>query len=127
MSKLSALALSVSFTFLTACSAFTWQGQRSSVSPADASRGLKDLPTLTQEYETAKFFTGVRRRMDGRANAFGRDLDNITALVDRHFFNYSADDPYVNFPTEYGPVDNSLRSMVKIMTPMPLAQDLMRR
>ncbi|MEZ5965798.1 MAG: hypothetical protein R3F56_18325 [Planctomycetota bacterium] len=127
MSKLSAVALSASLALLASCSSFTWKGRSSDVNAADATRGLKDVPTLTSEYETAKFFSGLRRRMDGRSNAFGRDLDNITATIDRHFFNYSADDPYVNFPTEYGPVDHSLRSMVKTVTPMPLAQDLMRR
>ncbi len=94
---------------------------------ADSSRGLKDLATLNQEYENEKFFSGVRRRMDGRSNAIGRDLDNITALIDRHFFNYSVDDPYVNFPTQYGPIDNSLRTVVKTVVPLPLAQDVMRR
>lgn len=127
MSKLSALALSAAVALLASCSSFSWQGRSSDKSMADASRGLKDLPTLTQEYETSKFFAGVRRRMDGRSNAFSRDMDNISTLIDRHFFNYSADDPYVNFPTEYGPVDVTLRTAVKTAVPMPLAQDLMRR
>lgn len=127
MSKLSAVALSASLAFLASCGAFTWKGRSGDTSTADASRGLKDVATLTSEYETDKFFSGLRRRMDGRSNAFSRDLDSITATIDRHLFNYSVDDPYVNFPTEYGPIDHSLRSMVKTVTPMPLAQDLMRR
>lgn len=127
MSKLSALALSASVALLASCSSFTWRGQASEASAADASRGLKDMATLTTDYETEKFFAGVRRRMDGRSNAFSRDLDNITATLDRHFFNYSTDDPYVNFPTEYGPVDHTLRTAVKTVTPLPLTQDLMRR
>lgn len=127
MSKLSAVALSASLAFLASCNSFTWRGQSSDVPATDASRGIKDVPTLTKDYETAKFFSGLRRRMDGRSNAFARDLDSITTTIDRHFFNYSVDDPYVNFPTEYGPVDHSLRTAVTTFTPMPLAQDVMRR
>ena len=41
----------------------------------------------------------VRRRADGRSNAFGRDLASIQSTIDRHFFNYSSDDPYVNVET----------------------------
>jgi hypothetical protein len=127
MTKLPAVALFASLALLTSCSSFSWKGQGSEVTPADASRGLKDVPTLTKDYETQKFFAGVRRRMDGRSNAFSRDLDNITATIDRHLFNYSVDDPYVNFPTEYDILDHSMRTAVKTVTPMPLGQEVMRR
>jgi len=127
MSKLSAVALSASLALFASCRTFTWRGQSADVTAAEASRGIKDVPTLSQEYETAKFFAGLRRRMDGRSNAFARDLDNITSTIDRHLFNYSVDDPYVNFPTQYSMVDHSLRTAVTTVTPMPLAQELMRR
>jgi hypothetical protein len=123
MSKLSALALSA----LLASSCITWKGQSGEVTATDASRGLKDVPTLTREYENARFFTALRRRFDGRSNAFQRDLESLTSTIDRHFFNYSVDDPYVNFPTEFGPVDHVLGTAVTTVTPLPLAQDLMRR
>ncbi|HLU40554.1 MAG TPA: hypothetical protein VK081_14310 [Planctomycetota bacterium] len=127
MSKFSALALSATLALFASCSTFTWRGQASDSGMADPSRGLKDMATLSSEYETEKFFAGIRRRMDGRSNAFSRDLDSITATIDRHLFNYSVDDPYVNFPTEYGPIDNTLRSAVKTVAPLPVTQDLMRR
>lgn len=127
MTKLPAVALFASLALLTSCSTFSWKGQGSEVAPTDAARGIKDVPTLNKEYETEKFFAAVRRRMDGRSNAFGRDLDSITATIDRHLFNYSADDPYVNFPTEYDLLDHSLRTAVKTVTPMPIGQEVMRR
>ncbi len=125
MSKLHAFAI-VPLALLTSC-AFSWKGQSSEVSAQDASRGLKDVPTLSKQYETQKFFSGLRRRMDGRSNAFARDMDNIIATADRHLFNYSADDPYVNFPTEYSILDHSMRTAVKFVTPMPLMQEGLRR
>jgi hypothetical protein len=111
---------------LAACQSFTWKGQ-SAPSADEMARGVKDLPSLTTAYETDKFFSGVRTRMDGRSNAFSRDMDNIIATIDRHFFNYSADDPYVNFPTQYSILDHSLRTGVRLVTPMPLVQEAMRR
>lgn len=125
MSKLHALAI-VSLALLSSC-AFSWKGQSSEVSAQDASRGLKDVPTLTKQYETQKLFAGLRRRMDGRSNAFARDMDSIVSTLDRHMFNYSADDPYVNFPTEYSILDHSLRTAVKVVTPLPLVQEGLRR
>lgn len=127
MSKLSASVLSASLALLASCGSFTWRGQSGDLSGTDASRGLKDVATLTKDYETARFFTGLRRRMDGRSNAFNRDLESLTSTIDRHFFNYSADDPYVNFPTEYGPIDHTLRTAVTTVAPLPLAQDVLRK
>ena len=60
---------------------------------------MPDVRALAAAYETETFWRGIRQRRDGLVNAFGRDLNNIIEFTDRHFFNYSKDDPYVNFPT----------------------------
>ena len=89
-------------TLSVSCANFTWRGRQSGVTEEQAERGIKDYHTLDAEYETAKFWRSVRQRRDGRVNAFGRDLSRIQDLIDRHFFNYSTTDPYVNYPTQSG-------------------------
>lgn len=94
--------LVLSLLALCSCSSFTWKGQKSGLSEDEKRRGLEDFTALTRQYETETYFRRLRARADGRANAFGRDLSSIQETVDRHFFNYSPDDPYVNHPTEVG-------------------------
>ncbi|MGA1524735.1 MAG: hypothetical protein ACO4CZ_12285, partial [Planctomycetota bacterium] len=37
---------------------------------------------------------------DGRTNALSRDLGRIGSTINRHLFNYSSTDPYVNYETD---------------------------
>lgn len=94
---------------LVSCQSFTWQGQNANISAEDRAKGLKDVATLAAEYESEAYWRSVRRRSDGRANAFGRDLNSIQTTIDRHFFNYSPEDPYVNFETNVGAGDHLVR------------------
>ncbi len=94
------LALTISLALLAGCKSFTWEGQNPGISEAQAARGMKDPKTLAAEHSRQLFWAEVRRNMDGRTNALDRDFKNIGTTIDRHFFNYSPDDPYVNFPTD---------------------------
>ena len=85
---------------MTACQGFTWAGRGSTLTDEQIALGIKEVGTLAAEYDTRAYFSGLRRRLDGRANAFGRDLGNIQRTFGRHILNYSESDPYVNYPTD---------------------------
>ena len=54
---------------------------------------------MTDQYETERYWAGVRTRRDGRVNAWGAGLDSLQNTLDRHLFGYSSTNPYLNFPT----------------------------
>jgi hypothetical protein len=89
--------LALSFLSLAACSSLSWKGREttSNTNPEGV-----DPRALANGYESRAFYSDVRRRMDGRSNAFGRDMLKIVDFIDRHFWNYDADDPYVNYSTD---------------------------
>ena len=87
----------------TACSSFSWQGKQSSnLTDEQKAAGIKDIRALEDEYESTTHWAAMRRRGDGRRNAFGRGLNNISETFGRHFLNYSKHDPYVNYPSNVG-------------------------
>ena len=102
------LALLLTICCFSACS-ISWTGQGSGITPDQADRDIKDVSALASQYESATYFSDLNRRQSGRANAFGRDLRSIGVFVDRHFFNYSETDPYVNFETDTSYLDHLLR------------------
>ena len=102
------LALLLLICCLPSCS-ITWEGQGSGITKDQADRDIKDVSALASKYEAQTYFTDLRRRQSGRANAFGRDLRSIGVFIDRHFFNYSTDDPYVNYESDTGYADHLLR------------------
>jgi len=94
------------FALLASCSSFAWEGRGKGVSEQQLRDGLQDVNKLADDYQAQAAWRSVRMRKDGRSNAFGRDLERIQDFVDRHFFNYSKDDPYVNFPTNNTMLDH---------------------
>jgi hypothetical protein len=82
------------------CSNFTWKGMGHGLSEDESQRGLKDATELAREYDTQRYWAEVRARRDGRVNAWGRGFDRMQNTIDRYLFNYSPDDPYVNYPTD---------------------------
>ncbi|MDP6929934.1 MAG: hypothetical protein QF412_09565 [Planctomycetota bacterium] len=94
---------------LASCGSFTWKGQGGGVSDEQAARGIRDVEYLTRAYDTETYFRSLRRRKDGRANAFGRDLSAIQSTIDRHIFNYSPGDPSVNYESDVGVGDHVMR------------------
>ena len=90
------------------CSSFTWQGQSAGVTEEQKERGLKDIATLTREYETENYWAGMRAKRDMLVNAWGRDFAAITTTIDRHLFNASPTDPSIAFPTESNYLDHTV-------------------
>lgn len=113
--RILALLLTVS---LASCT-ITWKGQGSGLTDAQRERDIKDPIALANAYETNQYFTDLRRRNSGRANAFGRDLRSIGVTIDRHFFNYSETDPYVNYESDTSYLDHMLRFSLSTVS-MPL-------
>lgn len=101
------LALIAPLLLLSACN-ITWPGQGRGTGE-HAMNDVNDVAALQGQYDTQKYFNDVKRRKEGRENALGRDLDNITSTIDRHFFNYSADDPYVNHPSTASAFNHLMR------------------
>lgn len=102
------LALVLCVLPLGACS-LTWEGQGADLTAEQKNRGIKDVAALSSAYETESYWRGQRRRADGINNAFGRDLGKVQDFFDRHFWNYDADDPTVNYPSETGKLEHAGR------------------
>jgi len=93
---------------LTSC--ITWKGAGvSTLSASQKEMGLEDVGSLARNYEINKYWKDTRHRYQGRANAFGRGLSNIQNTFDRHFWNYSANDPYVNYESSVTNTEHLLR------------------
>ncbi len=100
----------VTLAFL--CGSCKWEGAGSGVTEKEYQVGLRDVDSLVAEYESKRYWADIRRRRDGRSNAFGRDLDRIVQTIDRSFLNYSWSDPYVNYKTETGALERFGRFVV---------------
>lgn len=118
------LALALMLLPLGACSQFTWSGQ---AQPTDGPVTMKDVTALASQYETESFFRGVRRRSDGRNNAFGRDLMAIQDFWDRHFWNYDRNDPYVNYPSDTTKLEHLGRFGLTMATSFPPVDEVVNR
>ncbi len=92
------LALLVPLLLLaTACQGFSWVDQNSrNAVRGDGPLTVQDVNSLIQSYNTQQFYRQVRDRSNGRSAAFSRDMSSIRRTIDRHFFNYDWDDPYLN-------------------------------
>ena len=95
------LALVLPLALLSfSCSNFTWTGQGAGLTEDQAQRGIKDVAALQSEYETETYWASVRARRDGRVNAWSQGFAHLQDTLDRHLFNYSPTDPYLNYPTD---------------------------
>ena len=121
------LALVLALIPLAACSTFGWEGQGAGITKEQKERGIKDVTALANEYETETFFRSVRRRSDGRNNAFGRDLLSVTNFLDRHFWNYDVNDPYINFPSRTTKLEHVGRFGLNTVTSLPLVDEITTR
>jgi hypothetical protein len=105
LASLAALCLLTSFT-----SCITWKGAGvSSLSAHQREMGIEDVHVLARNYEINKYWSDTRARYEGRNNALGRGLANIQATFDRHFWNYSRNDPYVNYQSDVTTTEHLLR------------------
>ena len=121
------LALVLTLLPLAACSSFGWDGQGGGLTKEQKSRGIRDVASLTNDYESQTFFRNLRRRSDGRNNAFGRDLMSITDFMDRHFWNYDVNDPYVNYPSDTTKFEHVARWGLTAVSSVPGVDELTNR
>ena len=120
-------ALVLALLPMAACSTFGWEGQGAGLTKEQQERGIKDVTALANEYETQSFFRSVRRRSDGRNNAFGRDLMNISDFLDRHLWNYNKNDPAVNFPSRTTKLQHFGRFTLDRVSAVPLVDEITTR
>ena len=120
-------ALVLALLPFAACQSFTWRGHGSGLSSEQKDLGIKDITALSNEYETESFFRGVRRRQDGRNNAFGRDMMRIQDFIDRHFWNYDVNDPYVNFPSDTTKFEHFGRFLLASGSALPGVDEITNR
>ncbi len=121
------LALVLTLLPLAACSTFGWEGQGAGVTKDQKARGIKDVAALSNEYNSQQFFREVRRRSDGRNNAFGRDLMAIQDFIDRHVWNYDVNDPYVNYPSNTTKLEHIGRFGLMTLSSVPLVDEVTNR
>lgn len=121
------LALALTVLSLAACQNFTWQGHSSGLTAEQREMGMRDVQGLADKYETETFFRGVRRRNDGRNNAFGRDLMRICDTIDRHFWNYDKNDPMVNYPSSTSKLEHLGRFGLVTVTSLPFVDEITTR
>ena len=112
---------------LAACQNFTWTGHGTGLTEEQRNSGIKDVTALSNQYETESFFRGVRRRSDGRNNAFGRDLMAIQSFIDRHFWNYDENDPSVNYPSSTTKLEHIGRFTLVTATSLPGVDEITSR
>lgn len=121
------LALVLTLMPLAACSTFGWDGQGAGISAEQNQRGIRSVSALSSEYQQQRFFREVRRRSDGRNNAFGRDLMRISDFIDRHVWNYDVNDMYVNYPSDTTKLEHTARFGLVAVSSLPLVDEVTNR
>lgn len=106
-----ALLVPLALLSLSACGSFTWEPHSAGLSRDAHALGVEDVRTLAAQYSNERKWRDVRRTMDGRTNALARDLGGFWSSIDRYLFNYSANDPYVNFETDENYYTTTLYSL----------------
>jgi len=113
------LALVLALLPIAACS--SWG---SGLTPEQEAKGIKSVSALSSSYESGAFWTRVRQNSDGRSNAWGRDWRRIGDFFDRHLWNYDANDPYINYPTDTNRIDHLGRTAVSAVSAVPVVGDV---
>lgn len=121
------IALVLTLLPLCACSSFTWGNKPSTLTQEQRDRGLRDVHELASQYQVESFYRDVRRRSDGRNNAFGRDLVKILDFVDLHFWNYDSNDPAVNYPSQTTKLEHLGRFGLVTLSSVPGVDEITNR
>jgi hypothetical protein len=121
------LALVLTLMPLAACSTFGWDGQGAGISAEQNQRGIRSVSALSSEYQQQRFFREVRRRSDGRNNAFGRDLMSIQDFLDRNLWNYNINDPNVDYPSDTTKLEHIGRFGLMTVSSVPLVDEVINR
>ena len=107
-----ALVTSLTLLSLTACSSPNYVTITDGTTQAQVAQ-------MEYEFESDSFSRESQRRRDGRVNAFGRSLTRITNFVDKYFWNYDVNDPYVNHRTRMTTLSHTGRFIVDTVTAVP--------
>lgn len=83
--------------------------------------------STSSQYDSDVYFQNLRRRTDGMNNAFGRDLGKIQSFIDRYFWNYNANDPYVNYPSDTTKLDHTAAFLFGLVAPIPPVDEITTR
>lgn len=118
------IALALTLLPLAACSSFSWHGQDAR---PDNRVTMADVTAMASQYDTETFFRDVRRRSDGRNNAFGRDLMQIQDFFDKYFWNYDKNDPTVNYPSDTTKLEHLGRFGLTTLTSVPGVDEIVTR
>lgn len=103
---------------LAACNTPTYVTMSDGVNTAQVAQ-------LEYEFESNSYARASSRRQDGRTNAFGQSLTRITNFVDKYFWNYDINDPYVNQRTRMTTIAHTGRFVVDTVTAVP-GMDIIR-
>lgn len=90
-------------------------------------RGIKSVRSLSSSVEGRAFRLGLLRSFDGRSNAFGRDMGKIGDFFNRHIWNYDANDPYINHPTDTNRLHHIGRAGLGAVASTPVVGDVLGR
>lgn len=112
------LALVLTLLPMAACSTLTSEQEQ---------LGIKSVSSLSSQYERDTFFSRLRLRSDGRNNAFGRDLGKIQDFIDRHFWNYDPNDPYINYPSDTTKLEHVGRFTLTTLSSVPGVDEITTR
>ena len=121
------LALALSLLPLASCQTLTWRGHTTEPSSDQKDLSMNDIAALSNQYELESYFRGVRRRSDGRNNAFGRDLMRVQEFFDRHFWNYDQNDPAVNYPSDTTKFEHFGRFLLGTGSMLPPVDEIVTR
>ena len=105
---------------------FNGPGATEMITEEQRARGIKPVANLAATYRQERYLAKVRRRSDGIDNAFGRDLGSISSFIDRHIYNYDANDPYINVPSDTTELGHVADFGVGIVTALPVVGAVLR-
>ncbi|MBP8300853.1 MAG: hypothetical protein KA020_10835 [Planctomycetes bacterium] len=117
------LALVLTLLPLAACSSFSGDN----LTAEQQRRGIKSVSSLSSQYDSEMFYARLRQRSDGRNNAWGRDFAAIGSFIDRHIWNYDANDPYINYPSDTTKLDHLGHFGLDALTSVPGVDEITTR
>ena len=117
------LALALALLPMAACSSFRSDG----LTEEQEARGIRSVSSLSSEYESNTFWHRLRQRSDGRNNAWGRDFMKIGDFFDRHLWNYDANDPTINYPSDTTKLEHLGRFGMSGLTSIPGVDEITTR
>lgn len=85
------------------------------------------VSVLTRNHQKNQFWGELRRRNDGRNNAFARDLMGIQDFIDRTVWNYNSNDPYVNYSNDQTKLGHLGRFGMMQASSIPGADEIVTR